>query len=150
MVKLLILANHRPAAYTHNAFSDRAVWGISLGLVKHSLQVCLDCDWGQEREEGLLCGDSRWGEEARRGGLTSRQGAGAGAGEDGLLPGGDWGGERGEVVTRMAGAGAGGVLTSTLGGGAGQVRGDTPPHSTAHCRCRRGSRGTELKIQITF
>ena len=65
------------AAYTHNAFSDRAVWEISLGLVKHSLQVCLDCDWGQEREEGLLCGDSRWGEEARRGGLTSRQGADA-------------------------------------------------------------------------
>ena len=32
------------------------------------------------------------------------------------------------------------------GGGAGQERGDTPPHSTAHCRCRRGSRGTELKI----
>ena len=62
----------------------------------------------------------------RRGGLTSRQGAGAG--EDGLLPGGDCGEERGEVVTLMAGAG--GVLTSSLGGGAGQDRrGETRPRT---------------------
>ena len=40
------------------------------------------------------------------------------------------------------------LLTSTLGGGAGQERGDTPPHYTKHCRCRRGSRGTELKINF--
>ena len=52
----------------------------------------------------------------------------------------------GTGATRMAGAG--GVLTRTLGVGAGQERGDTPRHSTAHCRCRRGSRGTELKINF--